>query len=498
MIDQRERAPVERRQLKDIVILGSGCCCWMSACYLKQAFPSLNITVLEESGGGALDLFEDTGPGFQNDFCDVVGLSEADWMRRCDATFKVAEKLVNWRVPRSETPDDHYYRLYDTMPTCSGVPLADYWSLQPGAAALEYACYRAPKLLDARLAPRDRDGSRAFRYAWQFDARLMSAQLRATALSRGVHCVADRLARVEHAADGSIASLVARQAGRFTADLFIDCSGFRSRLIDEALGEPFLDMSDYLPCDRALSLVVFHDDALSGVDPYTSAIALKAGWAMKVPLLGRFGTHYFYCSDFASDEQAAFELCSLWELPPHRLTISSTKLRVGRYRRCWVKNCVSVGRSSGFVEPLDVSHVECVTVALQELVKHLAGQCLDPSARARFNEAMAEAFDGARDLTQAHYATTPRADEPFWRVCRDELLLSTSMKERLQRSSFWSDDGYDCILAAMGRRSERRLLRREYASHPEVQNMFEEIRRATDCLYARLPTNYELLQQLHG
>jgi tryptophan halogenase len=496
MSHPRERARSERQLVTEIVILGSDCSCWMSACYLKRAFPSLNVTVLEEGSGSALDLFEDTGPGFQSEFCDVVGLSEPDWMRRCDATFKVAEKLVNWRVPRSETPDDHYYRLYDAMPTCRGVPLADYWSPQDGPTSMEYACYRAPKLLDARFGPQHRDGSRAITYAWQFDARLMSAHLRATALRAGVRCITEQLEKVERDSDGSIASLLTRQGSKLTADLFIDCSGLRARLIREALAEPFFDMSECLPCDRALSLIVFHDDALSGVDPYTSAIALKAGWAMKVPLLGRFGSHYFYSSKFASHDEAALELCSLWELDAPRQTLAITQLRAGRACRSWVKNCVSIGRASGFIEPLEVSQIQLVSLALQELVKHLPARCFDQWERARFNQTMAEAFDEARDLAQMHYATTPRDDEPFWRACRDELLLSNSVRDRLQRSR-WTDDGYGCILAAMGRH-ERPSPFDQHAAHQEAQSMFEEIRQASDRLYARLPTNYELLRQLHG
>jgi tryptophan 6-halogenase len=500
MTELREREGDERELVKDVVIVGSGCACWMSACYLKCAFPALNVTVLEQGSGCALDLFEDTGPEFQRDFCDRAGLSEVEWMRSCDATFKVAAKFVNWRVPRSETPDDHYYRLYDAMPLCDDVPLADYWPLQHergGPSTLEYACYPAPKLLDARLGPQYLDGSCAMPYAWQFDARSMAAYLRAIALGRGVRHIVEPLDRVELGADGSIGSLVTQQGRKLTADLFLDCSGFRGRLINEALGEPFLDMSDCLPCDHALSMVVRNDDALIGVDPYTSAIALKAGWAMKVPLLERFGSHYFYSSRFTSEEEAARELSSLWGIEPNLGRIAITKLRAGRNRRSWVKNCVSIGRSSAFIEPLEMSHVRFVQLGLAQLVQHFPARACDSLRQSRFNQAIAELIDQERDLVQVHYATTPRSDEPFWPACRRGLKFSSAGSEKLH-SSFWTDDGYGCVLAAMGWQPELPSVRNRSESRRKAQQMFKEIRQASDQLYARLPTNHELLRRLHG
>ena len=139
----------------------------------------------------------------------------------------------------------------------------------------------------------------------------------------------------------------------WTQIFFVDCSGFRGLLINQAMREPFLDMSDYLLCDRAVATAVPHDDATNGVEPYTSAIAMESGWTWKIPMLTRFGTGYVYSSRFASQDEATKDFCQLWNLNPEETSLNHVRFRVGRNRRAWVKNCVSIGLSSCFLEPLE-------------------------------------------------------------------------------------------------------------------------------------------------
>src|SRR6185295_3905 len=155
------------------------------------------------------------------------------------------------------------------------------------------------------------------------------------------------------AEDGRIAALVMQSGRRFAGDLFVDCSGFRSLLIGKALGEPFIDMSDHLLCDSAVATAVPHDDARYGIEPYTSAIAMKSGWTWKIPMLGRFGTGYVFSSKFTARDEATDEFVKLRSLDPNKVRLNQISFRTGRNRRAWVKNCVSIGLSSCFVEPLE-------------------------------------------------------------------------------------------------------------------------------------------------
>jgi tryptophan 6-halogenase len=515
--------------IRSVIVLGGGTAAWMTAAYLKKAFPALEATVLDACNVPELDVDEASTANLQRSFFDFLGLAEQEWMRECNAAFKVAVKFVNWRKPRSETPDDYYYHLCGRIPNCDNLPLSHYWvlnRLNGDRQRMEYACYTEPKLLDVKLAPRYRDGSRAMSYAWHFDARLLTDYLRRKATSWGVQQIEDGLASVELAPDGSIRRLHTRHGRALTADLFVDCSGPRGRLINEALGEPFIDMSDHLPCDSAIASVVRNDDATDGVDPYTSAIGLDAGWAWKIPMLGRFGAGYVYSSKFTSDAQAARDFCDLWQLDPDRQPMTRLALRVGRNRRSWVKNCVSIGSASCFVEPLEASGMHFICAAISRLARHFPDRALDPVLRARFNAEMAASFDDTRDFLQLHYLTSPREDTAFWRANKRGLKLSDEMRNKLElyRSglainmpaldededpgasaradapSFWTNSSYYCVLAGMDWVPEQPLpcLRYRPESQKKAGLMFEQIRQRSDQLYAQLPTHYEFLHQLHG
>src|SRR6186713_774011 len=163
-------------------------------------------------------------------------------MRRCNAAFKVGIKFENWKKPRAEGTSDYFYHLFGLLPEVDGVPLSHYWALKHHQGSEEpftYACYKEPPLLDAKLAPRYMDGTRAMYYAWHFDAHLVADYLRDIAVGWGVEHLVDKLDRVELAADGSIGTLHMSSGRKLTADLFVDCSGFRGLLLNGALGVPF-------------------------------------------------------------------------------------------------------------------------------------------------------------------------------------------------------------------------------------------------------------------
>lgn len=513
--------------IETVTILGGGTAGWMAASYLKKAFPNVKITVLEAPGIPKIGVGEATIPNLQKVFFDFLGIPEDEWMRECNAAFKCAVKFVNWRKPRAEGVVDHYYHLFGLIPNCDNVPLSHYWvnrHLGGDREAMDYACYREPPLLDANLAPRYLDGSRAMYYAWHFDAHLVADFLRKVATGWGVEHVLDTLENVELAADGSIAALSTTQGRRLAADLFIDCSGFRGLLINKAMGEPFVDMSDHLLCDSAVASAVPNDDAANGVEPYTSAIAMNAGWTWKIPMLGRFGSGYVYSSKFASEDEAARDFCQLWKLDPDKAALNKIRFRVGRNRRAWVKNCVGIGLSSCFVEPLESSGIYFIYAAIYQLAKHFPDKSFDPVLIDRFNREVEYMFDDTRDFIQMHYLTTPREDTPFWRGNKHGLRLSDDVQFKLESykaglavnmpitteatyyenfeaefRNFWTNSSFYCILAGMGWVPRQTLpsIRYKSQSLAKADEMFRDIKRQSRELAAKLPTNYEFLKQLH-
>lgn len=514
--------------IEDVLIVGGGTAGWMAASYLKRAFPDIRFTLIEAETIPKIGVGEATIPNLQRVFFDFLGIPEEEWMRHCNATFKIAVKFVNWRTPRQKGLIDHFYHPFGLIPNVDNIPLSHYWVMKRKSGfdqPVDYACYREPALCDANLAPRFSDGRRATNYAWHFDAHLVADYLRKVATEWGVNHVIDEVEHVQLTDDGSIESVSTKSGRKLTADLFIDCSGQRGLLINRALEEPFIDMNAHLLCDSAVATAVPHDDEQNGIEPFTSAIAMDAGWTWKTPMLQRYGTGYVYSSRFTTPDQAALDFCELWGLDPDKTPLNKIRFRVGRNRRSWVKNCVSIGLASCFVEPLEASGIYFIYAALYQLAKHFPDKLFNETLRDRFNQAIVDMFDDTRDFLQAHYLTTPREDTPFWKANKYELRLSDDIEEKLDtyRSglavnmpisdestyyssfeaefrNFWTNSSYYCILAGMGWVPDDPIpaIRYRPESQEKAELAFHEIKKHSSELQSKLPSNYELLQKLHA
>ncbi|MGH3787680.1 MAG: tryptophan halogenase family protein [Pseudonocardiaceae bacterium] len=525
--------------IKKIVILGGGTAGWMAASYLGKALnETVDITVLAAPEIPTLGVGEATIPNLQTAFFDFLEIDEGEWMPACNASYKMAIKFVNWRtggegisqLRKFGERTDHFYHIFGLLPYFEQLPLSHYWVYRTWAEQtdepFDYACYHEPLILDEKRSPRWMDGSRATNYAWHFDAHLVADFLRRFSTGTlGVRHIEDRMEHVRHRPDGSIESLSTRSGHTLEADLFIDCSGFRGLLINEAMAEPFLDMSDHLLCDSAIAAAVPHNDETLGVEPFTSAIAMKAGWTWKIPMLGRFGTGYVYSSRFASEEKAIQDFCRLWDLNPDTMPLNTLRFRVGRNRRAWVKNCVSIGTSSCFVEPLESTGIYFIYAALYQLVKHFPDKGFDSVLTDRFNGEIETMFDDTRDFIQAHFYFSPRNDTPFWKANK-ELKLGNSMQEKVDmyragmaingpvtddaRSyyrnfeeefrNFWNNSNYYCILAGLGvmPRAPSPRLHHMPASRKRAEAVFADVKRRQRDLLDTLPTCYEFLRHQHG
>ncbi|QKW32552.1 tryptophan 7-halogenase (plasmid) [Nocardiopsis flavescens] len=525
--------------IEEIVVLGGGTAGWMSACYLAKATNgTARVTVLEAPQIPTLGVGEATIPNLQTAFFDFVGIDEDDWMRECNASYKTAIRFINWRTggagqaePRDLGPGiDHFYHSFGLLPHHEGIPLSHYWARSrlrgETKEAFDYACYKEPALMDAKKSPRFMDGTRATNYAWHFDAHLVARYLTRVATEElGVHHVQGRMVRAEQNTDGFIQALITEEGERIPGDLFIDCSGFRGLLINKTLEEPFIDMGDHLLCDSAVATQVPHDDDAEGVEPYTSAIAMKSGWTWKIPMLGRFGTGYVYSSRFCSQDEAIDEFCSLWRLDPQEAELNKIRFRVGRNRRAWVKNCVSIGAASCFVEPLESTGIYFAYAALHQLVKFFPDKRFNGSLIDSFNREIETMFDDTRDFIQAHYYFSPREDTPFWRANK-ELNLSETIQRKVAMYSaglainqppnddagiyygnfeeefrnFWNNSNYFCVLAGLGKIPDAPMPRLSHLPQAleSVGSVYNRVRQEERRLLDSLPTLHEFLKQQHG
>lgn len=525
-------------RIRNIVILGGGTAGWMAASYLGKALQrTVTITVLEAPAIPRIGVGEATVPNLHRAFFSYLGIAEDDWMRECNASFKIGIKFINWRTPGASSPrprpldnrTDQFFHLFGLLPSADQIPLSHYWVVNKLSGQtdepFDYACFKEPAIMEAKKAPRWPDGRAATYYAWHFDAHLVADFLRRFAVEKqGATHVRDQLSEVACDERGFITGLRTASGRLIEGDLFIDCSGFRSLLINKALGEPFIAMNDYLLCDSAVATAVPHDDAVHGVEPYTSAIAMTSGWTWRIPMLTRFGTGYVYSSQFATQDQATEELCTLWGLDLENTTFNQIRFRVGRNRRSWVKNCVSIGLASCFLEPLESTGIYFISAAVYQLVKHFPDRRFDPVLAEQFNHEIETMFDNTRDFIQAHFYFSPRTDTPFWRANK-KLRLSEGIREKVARyksglpinapvvdeetyyrnfdvefRNFWTNGSYYCIFAGMGLEPERALpaLVHKPDSIKAAQALFDQVKQQQHELPAALPGNYEFLMRMHG
>ncbi|GAA2806063.1 tryptophan halogenase family protein [Saccharopolyspora taberi] len=524
-------------RIKKVVILGGGTAGWMTAAYLSKALQNtVEITLLEAASVPPIGVGEATVPNLHRVVFDFLGIPEDEWMRECNASFKTAVKFINWRTPGEGSPTarewqgrpDHFYHPFGLLPSQEQIPLSHYWSykrlLGETDEPFDYACFREPAIMDAKKAPRSLDGEPATYYAWHFDAHLVADFLRRFATEKqGVLHVQDTLRQVQKDDRGFVTALTTEGGRVLDADLFIDCSGFRGLLINEALGEPFIDMNDHLLCDSAVAASVPHDDEANGVEPYTSAIAMPSGWTWRIPLLGRFGSGYVYSSKFASRDQATEDFCKLWDLDPETTPLNQISFRVGRNRRAWVNNVVSIGLASCFLEPLESTGIYFIYAAIYQLAKHFPDRRFDPVLVDRFNHQIETTFDETRDFLQAHFYFSPRTDTPFWQANK-ELELADGILEKVamykagvpvnppltdergyygnfeaEFNNFWTNGSYYCIFTGMGMLPDRPLPALTYKpeSIQAADLLFAKVKQQQQALVADLPSNYDVLRQLH-
>ncbi|MBB5698545.1 tryptophan halogenase family protein [Sphingomonas yantingensis] len=413
-----------------VVIVGGGTSGWMAAAALARLLPKrCSIHLVESEAIGIVGVGEATLPHIRH-FNERLGIAEADFMRWTRATFKLGIEFRDWgRV------GDSYVHPFGTFGRGHGeVDFHHYWTRArlegrdvPPLEQFSVACMMARM---GKFAPPGDPASLAgtFGYAYQFDAVLFAPYLRAIAEGMGATRTEGRVVDVELDGErGDIRAVVLEGGNRIEGDLFVDCSGFRSLLLGEALGEPFQDWSRWLPADRAAAMPC---RTRTDVTPYTSAIAMPAGWRWRIPLQHRTGNGYVYSSAFVSDDEAASAIEAAVEGEP----MASPRLlrfRAGRRERSWVRNCVAVGLASGFLEPLESTSIYLVQQAITALVELWPENDIADADRDEFNRIIDLEYDRIRDFLILHYHATERDDSDFWNYVRT-MPIPDSLAEKIE------------------------------------------------------------------
>jgi tryptophan 7-halogenase len=414
---------VTEQKVKKVVIAGGGTAGWLAATALaRQLGYLLEIILVESDEIGTIGVGESTIPTARS-FNAMMGIDEQEFMRATGSTFKLGILFENWgdigdryihsfgQIGKSTWMGDFHHFWLQARAEGFGGDLGDY-------------CFELQAAKHGKFATSE---EATINYAYHLDATRYAEYLRGISEGHGVTRIEGKIARVVlDSESGYIASLTLETGERVSGDLFIDCTGFRGLLIEQALETGYEDWGHWLPTNSAFAVqTVSTGPAL----PYTRAIAHEAGWQWRIPLQHRVGNGLVYCSDYLSDDAAHAKLLAQVEgevLTEPRLI----RYQTGRRLKSWNKNCVALGLASGFVEPLESTSIHLVMIGITRLMQMFPFGGCNEALRERYNALSTNEVEKIRDFIILHYTLSERDDSDFWRRMRG-LDLPASLVERI-------------------------------------------------------------------
>ena len=418
------------KPIKKIVIVGGGSAGWMTAAPLAQRLPpECEITLIESPEIGTIGVGEATLPTIRF-FNKALGLDGADFVKKTKATFKLGIEFKDWghignRIfhgfgdygPAIENRSPHMHWLRLSRADAQFPPLEDF----------SVSSVMARNMRFTPPSGEQASAKNAFSYGFHFDAGLYAAYLRDYAMQRAVKRIEAMIVEVElHPDTGFVEAVLLRDGRRIEGDLFIDCSGFRGLLIEGALKAGYDDWSSQLPCNSALAVPC---EKLEKLTPFTRSTAKTAGWQWRIPLQHRTGNGHVYCNSFISDDDAARVLLEGLDGAaldqPRQLRFTT-----GRRRRSWVKNCVAIGLSAGFLEPLESTSLSLIETAVGTLIENFPDSDFRPELADEFNRQMSARYESVRDFIILHYKLTNRTDSEFWKYCA-HIAIPDSLQHQI-------------------------------------------------------------------
>jgi tryptophan halogenase len=509
--------------VKHVVIVGGGSAGWLTAGVLAAEHAAagntgLQVTLLESPDIGPIGVGEGTWPTMR-DTLRKIGVTETDFIRECDASFKQGSRFNGWVNGRD---GDYYFHPFVLpqgyteanlvaawLQRHAKVPFADLVSFQP------HLCVqgRAPKQASTP------EYAAVANYAYHLDAGKFAVFLRKHCIERlGVRHVLDHVVGINAHENGDIASLQTRNNGALAGDLFVDCTGMQSLLLGQHYGVGFLSQKHVLFNDSALALQIPYADANAPIASQTISTAQSSGWIWDIGLPTRRGIGHVYSSAHISDDAAEIELRRYIHAtggPKDLGAARKLSFDPGYRERFWHRNCVAIGLSAGFIEPLEASAIALVELSAAMLSDQMPATraAMDIVAR-RFNDAFAYRWERVIDFLKLHYVLTQRSDSTYWRDNR----AAESIPERLQESLLlWRQQppsrydlhrveevfpsaSYQYVLYGMGFRPDPGVAPRRSDNLDRADGYFREAAALTGRMLAALPSNRALIEHIerHG
>jgi tryptophan 7-halogenase len=505
------------KPVKKIVILGGGSAGWLTAGVIAAEHgEGMTITLVESPDVPIIGVGEGTWPSMR-DTLRKMGVSEKDFIAECDVSFKQGSKFIGWK---SGEPSDFYYHPFSLPQGFFEVNSAPYWQSQAASMPFADAVSAQGKICEQGLAPKQvatPDYAAVLNYAYHLDAVKLGLFLRKHCIAKlAVTHLVDHVSAVNASDDGYIQSLATQQHGALEADLFIDCSGGASVLLGQHFQEPFISRQSVLFNDRALAVQVPYASADQPIASATLSSAQRAGWIWDIGLPTRRGVGYVYSSSHSTDQQAEQDLRLYLEASIGKGNASSAqfrqlKINPGHRASFWQKNCVAVGMSAGFIEPLEASALALVELSAAMIRDDMpANRTVMAITAKRFNERFQYRWDRIIDFLKLHYVLSQRTDSDYWSDHREsstiparlqELLdlwryQSPSRRDLVQAEEIFPAASYQYVLYGMGYKTEPRAVARRSENTALAKRFIEENAVQTKRLLNGLSSNRELLAQL--
>ncbi|HEY4069461.1 MAG TPA: tryptophan halogenase family protein [Burkholderiaceae bacterium] len=496
---------MDQRIVRDVVILGGGTAGWMTAAALSRVLNGkVSVTVVESDQIATVGVGEATVPGIVR-FNAMLGLDENEFMRETQGTIKLGIDFVDWTFLgdrymhgfgrfRQDIQLTTFEQIWQKMNLIGRAAEMEAYSITKLAA-------RAGKFMRPRLDVPDSPLA-DIAYAFQFDASLYARYLRRYAEARGVRRIEGTMIDVARHADGDIAALVLATGERVEAEFFVDCSGFRGRLIEDVFHTGYDDWTHWLPCDRAVTVPCA--TAKTGITPYTRAVARPAGWQWAIPLQHRTGNGHVFSSQYMSEDEATGIL--LANLEGEALADPWTlRFATGVRRRPWHRNCLAIGLAGGFLEPLESTSIHLIQSSIMRLLNFFPSAVPSEPDINEYNRLARREYEHIRDFIVLHYHATRRNDTPFWDYCRTmEIPETLHAKMELFQSQgrlydeadgLFAQGSWTQVMQGQGLRPKGYNSVVDIVDVDDIGAFIEGVRVATQKCIELMPTHEEFIRQ---
>lgn len=496
----------EANNIDSILIVGGGTAGWMTALYLSQKLKrKTHISLVESEDIGIIGVGEGSTP-YLKSFFDELGIEESVWMAETDATFKAGIRFDNWcKEPACNSYFHPFFNEFDQQPAemffyNSGLKRRGYQAnTNPDhyfTAAFITDQFRSPKIPENTHKHID--------YAYHFDSVKLARFLREKAKSNGVNHIVANVNDVAVDEDGNIPHVNTECGKQLEADFFVDCTGFRGLLLQNAMERPFHSYQDWLFNDAAVAI----QTPTSSPHKYkaqTRSKALSSGWMWQIPLTSRWGNGYVYSSRYLSKEAAEQELKEeLGISQDEDVKVKHLKMKMGRVKEHWHKNCVAIGLSQGFIEPLEATALMLVQFAIQNLTETFNRGTPNSDDVTSYNDEINRLFEGVKDYITLHYLLNSRSDSAYWIDVREKTRVSDRIEHLLKawdggkdfemalndisKALVYLRPSWYCILSGMGRHPENLQSTEKAGPVEQAINYCEKVAEA----------HFPLLNNIHG